>query len=172
MSKTLLWFILLVAAPASAQSAPASVPSWVLVDSAGRTARLSLEVTRPAGATSAVINGYRDGGVQVVVPLHWTVSWEWRSTDSTSPHSLVLMAEREKLPTEGGRPAFINAVTRMVTAGLPAGETDRATFEAEQPGWYWLLCGVPGHAIAGEWIGLKVDPDAAVPGAVEKAKSR
>jgi hypothetical protein len=24
-----------------------------------------------------------------------------------------------------------------------------------------MLCGVPGHAIAGEWIGLKVDREAA-----------
>ena len=83
--------------------------------------RLALEVTRPAGAPSAAINGYRDGGVQVVVPAGWTVAWDWRSADSTAPHSLVVMAEREKLPTEGGRPAFTNAMTRMLAAGLAAG---------------------------------------------------
>ena len=81
--------------------------------------------------------------------------------DSTAPHSLVVMAEREKLPLEGGRPAFDNAMTRMVTAGLcrPA-RSDRTTFTADQAGWYWLLCGVPGHALAGEYIGLRVDPEA------------
>jgi Sulfocyanin (SoxE). len=44
-------------------------------------------------------------------------------------------------------------MTRMVTAGLPAGQGDRTTFTAEEAGWYWLLCGVPGHAIAGEYLG-------------------
>ena len=70
------------------------------------------------------------------------------------------MAEREKLPTEGGRPAFTNAMSREVTAGLPAGQKDQTTFVADRAGWYWLLCGVPGHALAGEWIGLKVDGEA------------
>ena len=72
------------------------------------------------------------------------------------------MAEREKLPIEGGRPAFDNAMTRMVTDGLAAGQADQTTFVADQAGWYWLLCGVPGHAIAGEYIGLRVDPEANV----------
>ena len=109
---------------------------------------------------TATINGRREGGLQIVVPLGWTVQWDWHNADSTAPHSLVVMVEREKLPTEGGHPAFTNAMTRMVTAGLAAGSGDRTTFTAEEPGWYWLLCGVPGHAIAGEYIGLRIDPEA------------
>ena len=167
-----LWLLLLFApAPTAvtAQSVPAPVAApWVSADSAARTAALALEVTRPSGAPSALINGHREGGVQIVVPLGWTVSWDWRSADSTAPHSLVVMAEREKLPTEGGRPAFTNAMTRMVTAGLPPAQGDRTTFEADQSGWYWMLCGVPGHAIAGEWIGLKVDAEARTAGVSTK----
>jgi hypothetical protein len=48
----------------------------------------------------------------------------------------------------------------MVTAGLRPGQGDRTTFTADEAGWYWLLCGVPSHALAGEYIGLRVDPDA------------
>ena len=59
------------------------------------------------------------------MPLNWTVQWDWRIRRLTAPHSLVVMAEREKLPTEGGRAAFTNAMTRTVTAGLPAGQGDR-----------------------------------------------
>lgn len=142
------------------QAAP---PAWLVADSTARTATLTLEVTGGAGAGSAQINGYRGGAVQIVVPLNWTVTWHWHSSDSTAPHSLVLMAEREKLPLQGGSPALQNAMTRMVTAGLKAGQTDLTTFTADEAGWYWLLCGVPGHAIAGEWIGLRVDPDAKGP---------
>jgi sulfocyanin SoxE-like protein len=148
-------------APARAQSAPRdSTPVWLVADSAGHTATIALQVTADSGAGSALINGRRAGGLQIVVPLNWTVQWDWRSADSTTPHSLVVMVEREKLPLEGGRPAFTNAMTRMVTTGLRAGEGDRTTFVADQAGWYWLLCGVPEHALRGEYLGLRVDPEA------------
>jgi len=132
----------------------------MLVDGAARTVNLTLAVTPALDSGAALINGYRNGEIQIVVPLNWTVNWDWHNADSTAPHSLVVMAEREKLPTEGGQPAFTNAMTRMVTAGLGPGEVDRTTFIADQAGWYWMLCGVPGHALAGEWIGLRVSPDA------------
>jgi hypothetical protein len=152
---------LLAGASLSAQTAEPVAPApWVVSDSAGRTATIALQVTAPAGSPSALLNGFREGGAQIVVPLRWTVTWNWKSADSAGKHSMVVMAEREKLPTEGGRPAFTNAMSRGLTAGLAVGQSDRATFEAEEPGWFWLLCGVPGHAIAGEWIGLRVDPEA------------
>ena len=156
---------LLAAAPLPAQSPETAAPApWLTADSVARTATITLEVTAPAGSPSALLNGYREGGVQIVVPLRWTVTWDWRSADSAGKHSLVVMAEREKLPTEGGRPAFTNAMSRSVTAGLAAGQSDRTTFEAEEAGWFWMLCGVPSHAVAGEWIGLRVDPEATTAG--------
>ena len=152
---------LAIALPRAAPSPADSLPAWVAVDAAARTVTLTLEVTHPEGAASARLNGEHDGSVQVVVPRGWTVRWQWRNADPAAPHSLVVMQEREKLPMEGGRPAFTNAMTKAVTTGLPEGGTDVTTFEAEDAGWFWVLCGVPEHAIRGEWIGLKVDPSAA-----------
>lgn len=149
----------LAAAPVAAQGA--ALPGWITVDSAGRTVNLSLEVLGAGAGGSATIAGYDHGKIQVVVPANWTVKWTWVNRDSSANHSLVVMAEREKLPTEGGRPALENAMTRAVTVGMKPGQRDVTTFTADQAGWYWLLCGVPGHAIAGEWIGLKVDREAA-----------
>lgn len=145
---------------AAQTTAPAADVSWLSSDSASRTATIRLEVTRPAGSESALLDGQRAGGAQIVVPLNWTVRWEWLSGDSSATHSLVVMTEREKLPTEGGRPAFDNAMTRSVATGLTVGQKDQTTFTADQAGWYWMLCGVPGHALAGEYIGLRVDPEA------------
>jgi len=125
-----------------------------------RTATISLEVTRPKEAPSALVNGHRAGEARIVVPLGWTIKWNWRNADSTALHSLVVMVQREKIPLEGGRSAFSNAMTHMVTAGLPAGQTDQTAFEADEAGWYWLMCGVPSHALEGEWIELRVDPEA------------
>lgn len=150
----LLSTVLIAAAPSPVTD---TLPAWVAVDAAAQTVTLTLEVTKPAGAASAHLNGEHDGGVQVVVPRGWTVKWAWRNGDPDGAHSLVVMQEREKLPMEGGRPHFTNAMSRAVTAGLPAGGTDNTSFVAEDAGWFWVLCGVPEHAIKGEWIGLKVD---------------
>lgn len=158
--------------PAPPVTVPGPAPSadWLAVDTASRTATLTLVVTAPPGAPSALLNGYRAGQARIVVPLGWTVKWTWRNADSTSPHSLVVMVQREKVPLEGGRPAFSNAMTRMVTDGLPAGATDQSSFVAEEAGWYWMLCGVPSHALEGEWIELRVDPEAKAP-EVKEVKS-
>ena len=160
MSHRVPWWLVtcLLSSPVAAQTGD-SLPPWVEVDVAARTVQLRLE-TGAGDSGAALINGHYRGEVQLVIPLHWTVRWSWRNADSVRSHSLVLMVEREKLPTEGGRPAFSNAMSRSVTAGLRPGQTDLTTFVAEEAGWYWLLCGVPDHALQGEWIGLRVDPGA------------
>jgi hypothetical protein len=147
-------------------------PAWLAVDSAQRTVTLSLETTAGPPGASALINGYRNGEARLVVPLGWTVKWNWRNADSTSRHSLVVMTQREKIPLEGGRPPFSNAMTREVTTGLPPGGTDQTTFQADEAGWYWLLCGVPNHALSGEWIELRVDPDAETASLIRKTPSK
>ncbi len=147
----------LIAAPARAQSD--TLPRWIVPDATAKSVTLTLEVARPAGARSSQLNGEHDGSLQINVPLGWTVHWSWRNGDWV-PHSLVVVAEREKLPAEGGHPALENAVSRSVTTGIQPGKSDETTFVADQAGWYWMLCGVPGHALAGEWIGLRVDPTA------------
>ncbi|HSR90586.1 MAG TPA: sulfocyanin-like copper-binding protein [Gemmatimonadales bacterium] len=163
-----LMLVLAAMGTLSAQQTGA-LPQWMTADSANRTVSLELRVDGAAGSP-ATIAGYRQGGVQVVVPLGWTVRWRWINGDSTAAHSLVVMAEREKLPAEGGSPVFDNAMSRNVVRGLGPGKTDETTFTADQAGWYWLLCGVPGHALGGEWIGLKVDREAKTPGIAEKGR--
>lgn len=138
-------------------SAADSLPAWIAVDSAGKSVTLTLDALPTTPAGGATLNGHHHGDIQLVVPINWTVRWTWVNRDSSQSHSLVVMTEREKLPTEGGRPSLDNAMTRAVTTGLKPGQKDLTSFLTDQAGWYWMLCGVPGHAIRGEWIGLKVD---------------
>jgi hypothetical protein len=145
-------------APVMSQSPADSFP-WLVADTSARTVTLDLAVTARAGAQSAVINGHRSGELRIIVPVGWSVKWTWRSSDASAPHSLVVMVQREKIPLEGGRPSFSNAMTRMVTEGLRPGQIDQSTFVAEEAGWYWMMCGVPGHGINGEWLELRVDPE-------------
>lgn len=146
----------------------AQLPAWVTADTVERSVALAFEVRAEGPEGIATLNGHHHGDIQLVVPLGWTVRWTWSHQDSARTHSLVVMAEREKLPTEGGRPALENAMTRAVLAGMKPGQRDVTTFPADQAGWYWMLCGVPGHAIRGEWIGLKVDREATRPAVVAK----
>lgn len=155
-----VFVLLALAASAQAQSLPVPLPAWVAVDSAARSVHLTLDVTTGVEPGTGLLNGHRKGDIQLIIPLGWTIRWSWHNADSAQSHSLVVMAEREKLPSEGGHPAFDNAMTRMPSTGLKPGLKDETTFVADQGGWYWMLCGVPGHAIRGEWIGLRVSPDA------------
>lgn len=156
----------LAMSPLAAQGA--GLPAWIHPDPAGKSVLLDLTVTRPAGAASAQLSGEHDGSIQVIVPRGWTVRWHWVNQDSTGSHSLVVVAEREKLPQQGGQAAFTNAMTRAVLPGLAAGRTDDTSFEADEGGWFWVICGVPGHAIAGEWFSLRIDPAATEVGAKRK----
>lgn len=161
MHSGLHWLALITALAVTGSSAArAQLPAWVSVDSAGHSVSLSFEAMPGGPEGIATLNGHHHGDIQLVIPLDWTVKWTWVNHDSTASHSLVVMAEREKLPLEGGRPALENALSRAVTTGLKPGQRDLTTFLADQAGWYWMLCGVPGHALRGEWIGLKVDREA------------
>ena len=137
-----------------------ALPDWVAVDSAAHRVVLTLVAEEGPEPGTGTISGHRAGDVQLLVPQGWTVQWNWRNADTTQSHSLVVMAEREKLPFEGGQPAIDGALSRMVKAGLKSGQKDETTFVGEPAGWYWMLCGVPGHALKGEWIGLRVNPTA------------
>jgi hypothetical protein len=145
------------AAPAAAQSAP---PAWLQSRPADKLAVLTVDMTRDGGGLVR-LNGERDGAVQVVVPKGWTLEWRFRNLDSLGTHSLVVMAEREKLPLQGGQPAFSGGMTRMLVPGLPRATGERpqdvTRIDLDESGWYWLLDGVPGEALKGAFIGLKVD---------------
>jgi hypothetical protein len=160
----------LSAAPAGlVQAQTSGLPAWIRADSSARTVMLDLTITHPSGAPSALISGEHDGSITVVVPRGWTIRWHWINQDSTAAHSLVVVAEREKLPQEGTSAVFTNAMTKNLKTGLAVGMTDDTSFEADEAGWYWMVCGVPGHAIAGEWISLKVDAAATSVGVIKKA---
>ena len=150
--------LFLLSAPLGAQTR--SLHPWVVADSGARKVTLDLVAVHTAGASAPALNGISHGAVQMVVPLGWTVILEWRNADSTAAHSFIVQQEREKLPERAGEPAFQYAYSLSPVGGLAFERTDRTQFVVDQAGWYWILCGVPGHAILGEYLSLKVDRDA------------
>ena len=164
--KLLLTGIVLALAGGGLQ-AQTPLPVWVLPDSGAKTVTLALAAARAPGDAETTLNGVSHGDLQIVVPLGWTVKLEWRNDDSTA-HSFIVQQEREKLPERAGEPAFQYAYSRTPVVGMGAGRTDHTQFVVDQAGWYWILCGVPGHAIGGEYIGLRVDPAARTVAAISK----
>ena len=82
-------------------------------------------------------------------------------------HSAPVIPGEGPLPSIGGDPVIPAAHTCDVTAvdrqGLAQEGKDVIRFTAPDSGRYRIVCGVPGHALSGMWIWLKIDPAAKTP---------
>ena len=96
--------VVVIISPVAGQGPGLELPNWLSADPATRTLTAALEVEGGGPEAPARLNGHHHGSLQLVVPLGWKVKWTWVNRDSASAHSLVVMAEREKLPLEGGHP--------------------------------------------------------------------
>jgi plastocyanin len=143
------------AAPAS--TAPAIDSGYVTYDAATKT------VTFRLMAGPFQFNGFGNGGATLTVPPGSTNVWNFEQGDGT-PHSAEVASGSGPIPNSGGDPAIPRAYTNKVVEGLPQGATDVIRFTAPDTGTYRIVCGVPGHALSGMWIWLKIDPAAKAPG--------
>jgi plastocyanin len=107
-------------------------------------------------------NGYTSGGATLTVPSGSTNVFNFEQNDGT-PHSAEVSTGTGAVPNSGGDPAIARAYTNKVVEGLPQGAKDVIRFTAPDTGTFRIICGVPGHALSGMWIWLKVDPAATTP---------
>jgi Sulfocyanin (SoxE) domain len=150
-------------AAATPSTTPARADDWVTYDAATNTVTFKLE----AGPFS--FNGFTSGGATLTVPPKSTVVMNFVQNDGT-PHSAEVASGEGPLPNSGGDPAIPRAYTNKVVEGLPQGAKDVIRFQAPESGSYRIVCGVPGHALSGMWLWLKIDPAAKAPtfGATKK----
>jgi hypothetical protein len=153
------------AMPAGAQEQQVE-PSWLTVDAAAKAVRFEL-IAGLTGLNGALnFNGFRDGGLTLVVPLGWTTEMAFRNHDGMLPHSAEVIRPASPLPTQPVAPAIPRAFTLKLSAGLPPEGTDDMRFTAAPAGEYLIFCGVPGHGAAGMWIRLRVSATAQTPALV------
>jgi sulfocyanin len=156
------------AAPAggSAASEPgnkaASPDQWYSYDAATNTVAFKLEAGAPGRSGPFNFNGYTNGAATLVVPANSKVVMSFVNDDGT-PHSAVIIADADPMPSMGGDPAIPRAYTRDLTQGMSQGGTDVMKFTAPASGSFRISCGVPGHGPSGMWIRMKVDPSAKTP---------
>jgi len=151
-----------LAVPASAQQQRVD-PTWLTFDSTAKTVRFQL-IAGLTGLNGALnFNGFRDGGLALVVPVGWMTEIDFRNHDGMLPHSAQVIAPQTPLPTQPGDPAIPRAFTLRLAQGLPSEATDVMSFAAQPAGEYLIFCGVPGHGAAGMWIRLGVSATAQTP---------
>ena len=151
-------------AAATADAAPSATMAadWISVDDAARTVGIALVVGESEVNNRWNFNGYANGEATVVVPVGYTVTINFENQDPVHHHSVGVLAKEAIYPAifDDVTPVFDGAMTSnatsMTAATAPGGGTESITFVASEAGEYALVCAVPGHAIAGGWIGFEV----------------
>lgn len=141
---------------AAAPNIPPADSEYVKWDPATRTVTFRL-VAGPFD-----FNHFTNGGGTLTVPPGSTNVWNFVQDDGT-PHSAEVASGTGPVPNSGGDPAIPRAYTNKVVEGMAQGATDVIRFTAPDTGSYRIICGVPGHALSGMWIWLKIDPAAKAP---------
>ena len=150
-------------AQAAADTAPAAPGAAAAVDSQYLKWDPSTKsVTFKLVAGPFDFNGFTSGGGTLTVPAGSTNVWNFLQNDGT-PHSAEIASGTGPPPNSGGDPAIPRAYTNKVVEGMVQGATDVIRFTAPDSGSYRIICGVPGHALSGMWIWLKIDPAAKAP---------
>jgi sulfocyanin len=157
--------------PTTIRSADPVDPAWLSFDAAAKTARFKLTAGLTGLNGALNFNGYRDGELTLVVPVGWTVVVSFENHDGMLPHSAQVVAEQTPIPASALDKAGIDrAYTNKAFEGLAPQAKDNMRFTAAPAGNYLFVCGVPGHALAGMWIRLRVSPDASEPSVVATPK--
>ena len=151
-----------LAAPARAQEQRLD-PTWLSSDPATKTVKFQL-IAGLTGVNGALnFNGFRDGGLTLVIPVGWTAEIAFKNHDGMLPHSAEVISPQTPLPVQPVSPAIPRAFTLKLATGLPPEGTDVMRFAAQPAGEYLIFCGVPGHGAAGMWIRLHVSATAHAP---------
>ena len=157
-----LLLICSIAVPVRGQQQRAD-PTWLTFDPATKTARFQL-IAGLTGLNGALnFNGFRDGGLTLVIPVGWKAEIAFKNHDGMLPHSAEVISPQTPLPVQPVSPAIPRAFTLKLATGLPPQGTDIMRFAAQPAGEYLIFCGVPGHGAAGMWIRLRVSATAPAP---------
>jgi hypothetical protein len=165
---------------------PANPGQWITTN--GKVVHLTLIAGYNSTNGGFNFNGGAHGQMVVTLPLGATVDGTFKNAAST-PHDVLIVSYQKTLPTHSVPPAFKGACfgspvcgagasggsggppprgTPGAGSGTPgAGGAARAgnqqgtfSFVANKAGTYMIICGYPGHAIAGMWDLFVVSPGA------------
>jgi hypothetical protein len=138
------------------QARPPAI-DYLTMGAAKNTFNAKLNAAQGAAGGGLNFNGYNRGGMTMTVPEGATVEVTFRNVAVQSPHSAIITSIAGIKQVTGQKPAFRGSLTARPQAGITSG-TQYFSFVASKQGRYALICGVPGHAIGGQWNYFVVGP--------------
>lgn len=151
---------------AVATMATAANPPWVHVNTSKKQVTFDISEGTNGQAGQYNFDGYAHGHMTMKVPTGWHVTMKVTNDGSTG-HSLEIIKAPKAPPVHELKPAFKHAETKDIHQGMPPGSSSTFSFTASKPGKYWIMCGVPGHALLGMWDHFVVSSHAKRPSVVE-----
>ncbi len=151
------------APPSNTPPAAKGDTGFVQSNPATRTATFKLVAGYTPLNGALNFDGYRDGDLTLTVPTGWTVVVYFSNHDGMLAHSAEVIAEQHPLPAASVPAGIARAYSNRLDEGIPPQASESFRFTAQPAGSYLIICGVPGHALAGMWIRLVVSDEVIVP---------
>ncbi len=134
----------------------ASAASYVSSDAATKTATIVVDAGQGTAGGGLNFNGEVKAAKSFTVPAGWNVVMKFKNMGSFAHSAVVIKGSTPPASVTEKDAAFAGAHTSMVMQGLPMNAASNAKFKASTAGTYLIVCGVPGHALGGQYLGLKV----------------
>lgn len=137
---------------------------WYALDKAAKTVDFTLTAGSPvSGDQGFNFNGFSKGALKIVVPQGWKVNVTFKNADANIPHSLGMVPYAQR-NASAFTPAFAGSVSPNFQSGITASGGDlKFSFTAQKVGQYVMVCGVPGHDVAGMWDEFDISSSAKSP---------
>ena len=140
-----------LATGASARALPAAAQSWVKWDAGHKTANLTVTAAYDQTGGGFNFDGYNLGHLTFTVPLGAKVVVSFTNKAALA-HSAVITPYADRSLAGQFPLAFKGSASPNPTTGAASLSHPQVfSFVANKVGTYALVCGVPGHAIAGMW---------------------
>lgn len=149
---------------AAAPSGPMTMPAWMKIDKAKKTASLDIHAGQTPDNNHWNFNGYDKGNATITVPEGYKVTINFTNDDPSLAHSIGVDSAYTTFPPTftNPQPIFSGAISSDPTDPGKATQPHKSqtvTFTASKAGSYTLNCFIPGHAMAGMWIHFDVSSD-------------
>ncbi len=151
--------VLLAAAMTAAQAA--ALP-FVVNQPAAKTAVINLIAGDGSANGGMNFNGGFKGDKTYVIPFGWKVIVKFRD-EGVLAHSAIVIPRLAKLPVviSPSQAAFPGAFVKNLNQGWSKSQgVYTFSFTANKAGDFYIACGVPGHALAGQYIDLVISKSA------------
>lgn len=131
----------------SGNGSPQPPQKALFVNTADRTAVLTLQAGYPSGKYQFNFNGYQYGALMLAVPAGWTLQVECVNRGTVDNSCAVTRAAGERAPADSA----------WTTPVLKPGQSASFTMTDVQGGTYRITDLVPAREAAGAWMRLTVD---------------